>query len=60
VTGGAPLHGATVESGGDHRLAMAFAIAALGASSPVTIEDAGCVAISHPSFFTDLEKLCQA
>jgi 5-enolpyruvylshikimate-3-phosphate synthase len=26
----------------------------------VTIEDAGCVAISHPSFFTDLEKLCQA
>ena len=36
------------------------AIAALGASSPVTIEDAGCVAISHPSFFTDLEKLCQA
>ena len=60
VTGGMPLHGATVESGGDHRLAMAFAIAALGASSPVTIEDAGCVAISHPSFFADLEQLCRA
>jgi 3-phosphoshikimate 1-carboxyvinyltransferase len=60
VTGGVPLHGATVESGGDHRLAMAFAIAALGASSPVTIEDADCVAISHPSFFADLEQLCRA
>jgi len=60
VTGGTPLHGAHVASGGDHRLAMSFAIAALGASSPVTIEDAGCVAISHPSFFADLEHLCQA
>ena len=59
VTGGRPLRGATVESGGDHRLAMAFAIAALGASAPVTIEDSGCVAISHPSFFTDLEALCR-
>jgi 3-phosphoshikimate 1-carboxyvinyltransferase len=60
VTGGTPLHGATVDSGGDHRLAMAFAIAALGARSPVTIEDADCVAISHPSFFADLEALCRA
>jgi 3-phosphoshikimate 1-carboxyvinyltransferase len=59
VTGGVPLHGATVESGGDHRLAMAFAIAALGASAPVTIEDSGCVAISHPSFFADLAALCR-
>jgi 5-enolpyruvylshikimate-3-phosphate synthase len=38
---------------------MAFAIAALGASAPVTIEDSGCVAISHPSFFADLEALCR-
>ena len=60
VTGGTPLRGATVDSGGDHRLAMAFAIAALGATAPVTIEDAGCVAISHPSFFADLEVLCRA
>jgi 3-phosphoshikimate 1-carboxyvinyltransferase len=58
-TGSVPLRGATVESGGDHRLAMAFAIAALGASAPVTIEDSGCVAISHPSFFADLEALCR-
>jgi 3-phosphoshikimate 1-carboxyvinyltransferase len=60
VTGGTRLHGATVESGGDHRLAMAFAIAALGADSPVTIEDAECVAISHPAFFRELEDLCRA
>jgi 3-phosphoshikimate 1-carboxyvinyltransferase len=59
VYGGAPLHGAHVASGGDHRLAMGFAIAALGASAPVTIDDAECVAISHPSFFTDLEALCR-
>jgi 3-phosphoshikimate 1-carboxyvinyltransferase len=60
VTGGSTLRGAHVASGGDHRLAMAFAIAALGATSAVTIEDAGCVAISHPSFFNDLEQLCRA
>jgi 3-phosphoshikimate 1-carboxyvinyltransferase len=60
ITGGTMLHGARVASGGDHRLAMSFAIAALGASSAVTIEDAGCVAISHPSFFADLERLCRA
>jgi 3-phosphoshikimate 1-carboxyvinyltransferase len=60
VTGGVTLHGAHVASGGDHRLAMAFAIAALGASSPVSIDDAGCVAISHPSFFAELERLCRA
>jgi 3-phosphoshikimate 1-carboxyvinyltransferase len=59
VTGGTTLHGATVASGGDHRLAMAFAIAALGATSAVTIEDSGCVAISHPSFFSDLDALCR-
>jgi 3-phosphoshikimate 1-carboxyvinyltransferase len=57
VTGGAPLHGARVDSGDDHRLAMAFAIAALGAADPVEIERAECVAISHPSFFDDLERL---
>jgi len=56
VTGG-QLAGGTVESGGDHRLAMAFAIGALGAADAVTIDDASCVAISHPSFFDELEAL---
>jgi 3-phosphoshikimate 1-carboxyvinyltransferase len=60
VRGGTALRGARVASGGDHRLAMAFAVAALGASAPVTIEGADCVAISHPAFFADLEALCRA
>jgi 3-phosphoshikimate 1-carboxyvinyltransferase len=60
VRGGARLRGARVDSGEDHRLAMAFAIAALGASDPVTIERADCVAISFPSFFADLAALCTA
>jgi 3-phosphoshikimate 1-carboxyvinyltransferase len=43
----------------DHRLAMAFAIAALGASGPTTIEGADAVAVSYPSFFEDLDRLAQ-
>ena len=60
VRGGSRLRGARVESHGDHRLAMAFAIAALGARDAVTIDGAECVAISHPSFFADLAALCVA
>jgi 3-phosphoshikimate 1-carboxyvinyltransferase len=60
VRGGAKLRGATVDSHDDHRLAMAFAIAALGASDVVTIENAQCVAISHPTFFEDLAELASA
>lgn len=56
VTGGG-LDGGRIESGGDHRLAMAFAIGALAARGEVTIGDAACVAISHPAFFEDLERL---
>lgn len=56
VTGG-PVNGGRVASGNDHRLAMAFAIAALGARDAVAIEEAECVAISHPSFFAELEHL---
>ena len=56
VTGG-PVNGGRVASGGDHRLAMAFAIAALGARDAISIDDAECVAISHPSFFAELEHM---
>ena len=38
-------------------LAMAFAIAALGASGPTTIHDAGAAAVSYPEFFSVLESL---
>jgi 3-phosphoshikimate 1-carboxyvinyltransferase len=52
-----PLHGATVDPAGDHRLAMAFAIAGAGASSPTTIAGAAAVNVSYPGFFGELERL---
>jgi 3-phosphoshikimate 1-carboxyvinyltransferase len=57
IEGPAALHGATVESHGDHRVAMALAVAALVASGPTTIEDADCVAVSYPNFFAQLQEL---
>ena len=57
VKGPTGLRGAAVESHGDHRVAMALAVAALVASGPTTIEDADCVAVSYPNFFTQLQEL---
>ena len=57
IRGTRPLHGGTVHAHEDHRLAMAFAIAALAASGPVVIEGADAVAISYPTFFAELERL---
>ncbi|MBW2524330.1 MAG: 3-phosphoshikimate 1-carboxyvinyltransferase, partial [Deltaproteobacteria bacterium] len=54
---GGPLHGGTVDSRGDHRIAMACAVAALRASGEVHIADAGCVAKSYPAFFDHLARL---
>lgn len=59
VRAGTRLTGGTVHARHDHRLAMAFAIAALGASGPTTIEGADAVAVSYPAFFDDLERLAQ-
>lgn len=55
-----PLSGATVDAMGDHRLAMAFAIAATGASTPTTIAGASAVDVSYPGFFDELERLTRA
>jgi 3-phosphoshikimate 1-carboxyvinyltransferase len=52
-----PLMGATVDALGDHRLAMAFAIAATGARGPTTITGASSVAVSYPAFFDELDRL---
>ena len=57
VRGHRRLRGGEVDARGDHRLAMAFAIAALGASGPTIIHDAGAAAVSYPEFFTVLESL---
>jgi 3-phosphoshikimate 1-carboxyvinyltransferase len=59
IPGGQTLHGAEIQSFGDHRIAMAFAIAALRAEGETRIHDADCVAISYPGFFADLERLVE-
>jgi 3-phosphoshikimate 1-carboxyvinyltransferase len=59
VRHGARLTGGTVHAKHDHRLAMAFAIAALGAGGPTQIEGADAVAVSYPSFFQDLDTLAE-
>jgi 3-phosphoshikimate 1-carboxyvinyltransferase len=51
------LHGAEIDPRGDHRMAMAFAVAALGAEGETVIRDAECAAVSFPSFFTTLDRL---
>jgi 3-phosphoshikimate 1-carboxyvinyltransferase len=56
VTGGRP-EGVRVESHDDHRIAMAVAVAALGATGKVSIRDSQCVAKSYPGFFDDLRHL---
>lgn len=53
----AQLHGGTVNSHGDHRVAMAAAVAALAATEAVTIVDAGAAAVTYPSFFAELQRL---
>ncbi len=54
---GGRLPGGTVLSRGDHRIAMAGAVAALGSEEGVAVEGAECVAKSYPAFFEDLEAL---
>jgi 3-phosphoshikimate 1-carboxyvinyltransferase len=54
---GARPRGGVAHAGGDHRMAMAFAVAALAADRPSTIEGADAVGISYPGFFDTLERL---
>jgi 3-phosphoshikimate 1-carboxyvinyltransferase len=56
VIGGKP-QGARVESHDDHRIAMAIAVASLGATAKVSIRDSQCVAKSYPGFFDDLRRV---
>ena len=53
------LHGAEIEPHGDHRMAMAFAVAALGAEGETVIRDAESAAVSYPEFFSTLERLVE-
>jgi 3-phosphoshikimate 1-carboxyvinyltransferase len=51
------LHGAEIEPRGDHRIAMAFAVAGLAAEGSTIIRDADCAGVSYPTFFRELERL---
>ena len=54
---GGKLRGAKVDPQGDHRIAMALSVAALGAEGETVIRDAECVGVSFPEFFETLERL---
>jgi 3-phosphoshikimate 1-carboxyvinyltransferase len=57
IPGGQTLHGAELDSFGDHRIAMAFAIAALRAEGETLIHGSESAAISYPAFFSALEEV---
>jgi 3-phosphoshikimate 1-carboxyvinyltransferase len=59
IPGGQKLHGAALDSFGDHRIAMAFAVAALRAEGETEIGGADAAVISYPEFFNTLESLVQ-
>ena len=57
ITGGQPLHGARLDSLGDHRIAMAFAIAGLFAEGETVITGTDCVNTSYPGFYELLQQV---
>ncbi|MGA8619962.1 MAG: 3-phosphoshikimate 1-carboxyvinyltransferase [Candidatus Sulfotelmatobacter sp.] len=59
ISGGQRLRGAELESFADHRIAMAFSIAALRAEGETLVRGSECAAISYPAFFSTLEELVE-
>jgi 3-phosphoshikimate 1-carboxyvinyltransferase len=57
VAGGQKFHAAELDSAGDHRIAMAFAVAALAADGPCSIEGAESAGVSFPEFFDTLRQI---
>ena len=57
VRGPSPLRGAPVQAGGDHRLAMALAVAGLAATGETVIDGADAASVSHPAFWDDMRRL---
>lgn len=57
IRGGRTLHGATIDSHLDHRIAMSFAVAGLMCDTPTTILNADSVVISYPDFYESLRKI---
>ena len=59
VPGGQQLHGAEINSGGDHRIAMAFSVAALRATGETVIHGSESAAISFPEFYELLDRVAE-
>jgi 3-phosphoshikimate 1-carboxyvinyltransferase len=59
IPGGQQLHGAVIDSGGDHRIAMAFSVAALRAEGDTLIQGSESAAISFPEFFDLLDFIAE-
>jgi 3-phosphoshikimate 1-carboxyvinyltransferase len=59
IPGKQKLNAAEIESCGDHRIAMAFSIAALAAAGPCTINDAEAASVSYPEFYTTLRNIAR-
>ena len=59
VPGGQTLHGAMIDAGGDHRIAMAFSVAALRATGDTLIRGAESASISFPEFFDLLDRVAE-
>jgi len=59
IPGGQHLHGAELDSFGDHRIAMAFAVAALRAEGETTICGADAAGVSYPAFFEEMRKITE-
>ena len=57
IMGGRPLRGATLDSFGDHRIAMAFAMAGLFAEGETVIQNTDCIATSYPGFGQQLKEI---
>ncbi|MEO8595051.1 MAG: 3-phosphoshikimate 1-carboxyvinyltransferase [Candidatus Solibacter sp.] len=60
IPGRQTFRAATFDSFGDHRIAMAFAVAALRADGPCVIEDAGAASVSFPEFWSTLARIAAA
>ena len=59
IEGGKALHGATIHTYLDHRIAMAFTVASLLTEEEVTLDHPECVTISYPEFYQDFQKIMQ-
>jgi 3-phosphoshikimate 1-carboxyvinyltransferase len=57
IPGGQKFHAAKLDSAGDHRIAMAFAVAALAADGPCTIGEAEAASVSFPEFYSTLQEI---